>query len=68
MLNLDAHRTLRYAKSAIVHAKCANLHPLPRTVELDKTVDDDPRAHYFRQAVNGLYVRMALLTMLLDKD
>jgi aspartate carbamoyltransferase catalytic subunit len=44
------------------------LHPLPRTVELDKTVDDDPRALYFRQAVNGLYVRMALLTMLLDRD
>jgi aspartate carbamoyltransferase catalytic subunit len=43
------------------------LHPLPRTVELDKTVDNDPRALYFRQAVNGLYVRMALLTMLLDK-
>jgi aspartate carbamoyltransferase catalytic subunit len=43
------------------------LHPLPRTVELDKTVDDDPRALYFRQAVNGLYVRMALLTMLLEK-
>ena len=43
------------------------LHPLPRTVELDKTVDKDPRALYFRQAVNGLYVRMALLTMLLDK-
>lgn len=42
------------------------LHPLPRTVELDKTVDDDPRALYFRQARNGLYVRMALLTMLLD--
>jgi len=44
------------------------LHPLPRTVELDKTVDSDPRALYFRQAMNGLYVRMALLTMLLDKD
>jgi aspartate carbamoyltransferase catalytic subunit len=44
------------------------LHPLPRTVELDKTVDDDPRALYFRQATNGLYVRMALLTMLLDED
>ena len=42
------------------------LHPLPRTVELDKTVDDDPRAFYFRQAANGLYVRMALLTMLLE--
>src|SRR5579871_493332 len=42
------------------------LHPLPRTVELDKTVDADPRALYFRQAANGLYVRMALLTMLLE--
>lgn len=42
------------------------LHPLPRTVELDKTVDDDPRALYFRQAANGLFIRMALLTMLLE--
>jgi aspartate carbamoyltransferase catalytic subunit len=42
------------------------LHPLPRTVELDKTVDSDPRALYFRQAKNGLYVRMALLTLLLE--
>jgi aspartate carbamoyltransferase catalytic subunit len=42
------------------------LHPLPRTVELDKTIDDDPRALYFRQAANGLFVRMALLTMLLE--
>jgi aspartate carbamoyltransferase catalytic subunit len=42
------------------------LHPLPRTVELDKTVDEDPRALYFRQAKNGLYVRMAILTMLLE--
>ena len=42
------------------------LHPLPRTVELDKTVDSDPRAFYFRQSMNGLYVRMALLTMLFD--
>jgi aspartate carbamoyltransferase catalytic subunit len=44
------------------------LHPLPRTVELDKSVDADPRAMYFRQAMNGLYVRMALLTILLDKE
>jgi|SRR5579862_595942 aspartate carbamoyltransferase catalytic subunit len=44
------------------------LHPLPRTVELDQLVDEDPRALYFRQAVNGLYVRMALLTMMLEKD
>ncbi len=44
------------------------LHPLPRTVELDKTVDGDPRALYFRQSQNGLYVRMALLTMVWDVD
>jgi len=44
------------------------MHPLPRTIELDKAVDEDPRALYFRQATNGLYVRMAILTMLLDRD
>jgi aspartate carbamoyltransferase catalytic subunit len=44
------------------------LHPLPRTVEIDKAVDSDPRALYFRQATNGLYLRMALLTMLLDRE
>jgi aspartate carbamoyltransferase catalytic subunit len=43
------------------------MHPLPRTVELDKSVDADPRALYFRQARNGLFVRMALLAMLLDQ-
>ncbi len=43
------------------------LHPLPRTVELDPAVDADPRAQYFQQATNGLYVRMALLTMLWDR-
>ncbi len=42
------------------------LHPLPRTLELNKTIDQDPRAFYFQQATNGLFVRMALLTMVLD--
>ena len=63
---------LRYAIDSTVlqhiRSNAMILHPLPRTVELDKKVDDDPRALYFRQAANGLYVRMALLTMLLDKD
>jgi aspartate carbamoyltransferase catalytic subunit len=44
------------------------LHPLPRTVEIDKAVDDDPRALYFKQAANGLFIRMALLTLLWDRD
>jgi aspartate carbamoyltransferase catalytic subunit len=43
------------------------LHPLPRTVELDPAVDDDPRARYFQQATNGLFVRMALLTMIWER-
>jgi aspartate carbamoyltransferase catalytic subunit len=63
-------RPLSYAIDSTVLQKLRPdamiLHPLPRTVELDKTVDDDPRAMYFRQAANGLYVRMALLSMVLD--
>ncbi|HEV2492931.1 MAG TPA: aspartate carbamoyltransferase [Terriglobia bacterium] len=42
------------------------MHPLPRLDEISMEVDQDPRAAYFRQAQNGLYVRMALLTMVLD--
>ncbi len=68
----DARGLKRFAiNSAVLPRMKANaliMHPLPRTVELDKTVDDDPRALYFRQAINGLFVRMALLTMVLDKE
>ena len=42
------------------------MHPLPRVDEISPEVDGDPRAAYFRQAENGLYVRMALLRMLLS--
>ena len=41
------------------------LHPLPRVNEIDVDVDDDPRAHYFDQAMYGKYIRMALILMLL---
>ncbi len=41
------------------------LHPLPRVDEIDPAIDEDPRAAYFRQAENGVYVRMALLDELL---
>ncbi|XP_051114668.1 aspartate carbamoyltransferase 1, chloroplastic [Andrographis paniculata] len=41
------------------------MHPLPRLDEITVEVDLDPRAAYFRQAKNGLYVRMALLKLLL---
>ena len=41
------------------------MHPLPRVDEISTEVDSDPRSAYFRQAHNGVYVRMALLDMLL---
>ncbi|PWZ26027.1 Aspartate carbamoyltransferase, chloroplastic [Zea mays] len=41
------------------------MHPLPRLDEITAEVDSDPRAAYFRQAKNGLYIRMALLKLLL---
>jgi len=43
------------------------LHPLPRVTEISMDFDDDPRAAYFRQMEFGLYVRMALLAMVLGK-
>ena len=48
-------------------ARMAVLHPLPRVFEISQDFDSDPRAAYFRQAENGVYVRMALLAMVLGK-
>lgn len=58
--NLNAATLQRLKSTAVL------LHPLPRSVEIDPAVDSDPRAAYFRQARNGLFVRMALLTLLLE--
>lgn len=44
------------------------LHPLPRVNEISVEVDDDPRAVYFKQAQYGVYVRMALILTLLEKE
>jgi aspartate carbamoyltransferase catalytic subunit len=43
------------------------LHPLPRVNEISVAVDDDPRAAYFRQELNGKYMRMALILKLLEQ-
>ena len=42
------------------------MHPLPRVNEISVAVDDDPRAFYFNQVLNGKYMRMALILMLLN--
>jgi aspartate carbamoyltransferase len=54
--------TMARAKSNMVL-----MHPLPRVNEIAMEVDEDPRAAYFRQMEYGLYVRMALLAMVLGK-
>src|SRR5207302_1853601 len=56
---IDGSTLARMRKEAIV------MHPLPRVDEIAPEVDADPRAAYFRQARNGLYIRMALLDKLL---
>ena len=54
-------------KMALAKEKMAVLHPLPRVNEISVKVDDDPRAAYFRQALNGKYMRMALILKLLGE-
>ena len=49
-------------------ADLAILHPLPRVNEISIAVDDDPRACYFRQVLNGKFIRMALILKLLEVE
>lgn len=55
-------QTLSLAKDRMIV-----MHPLPRVGEISIDLDDDPRSAYFRQMEYGLYVRMALLAMVLGK-
>jgi aspartate carbamoyltransferase catalytic subunit len=50
---------------SLLPSRAIVMHPLPRVDEIDPAVDADPRAAYFRQARNGVAIRMALLEMLL---
>lgn len=69
----SAEEYLKYENAFILdleklqNAKCdlTIMHPLPRVNEIATNVDDDPRAKYFEQALNGKYVRMALIMTLL---
>ncbi|THB72941.1 MAG: aspartate carbamoyltransferase [Desulfobacteraceae bacterium] len=54
-------------KVQMMKADAIIMHPLPRVDEIPQEVDQDPRARYFEQALNGLYIRMALLKLLLDQ-
>ena len=71
----DSHETyerlkdsyiLDTAKMTLAKQNMCVLHPLPRVNEISVKVDEDPRAAYFRQALNGKFMRMALILKLLD--
>ena len=58
---------LSLEKARMMQPGAIIMHPLPRLDEIPMEVDNDPRAKYFEQARNGLFVRMALLYLLIKK-
>ena len=66
----EQHRGVYVVNPELMHrlpARAILMHPLPRLEEIDPQVDADPRAAYFRQARNGLWVRMAVLDWALGR-
>ena len=67
-INMDELKSNLYLTQEILTYAKQNMvimHPLPRNNEISINIDNDPRAAYFRQMENGLYVRMALIQLLL---
>jgi len=67
-LRLKDSYVLTPEKLTSAKADLSILHPLPRVNEIQIAVDDDPRACYFRQVLNGKFVRMALIMKLLEVE
>lgn len=59
---------LRKSHLSGLKSDCVIMHPLPRRNELDPAIDEDPRAKYWRQERNGMWTRVALMTLLLGVD
>ena len=53
---------------ALIQPHCAIMHPLPRRYEIDILVDQDPRAAYWRQERNGMWIRAALIAYIFGKE
>jgi aspartate carbamoyltransferase catalytic subunit len=60
--SLDRERVSRMKPDAII------MHPLPRRGEIDVSVDRDPRAMYWRQERNGMWIRAALIARIFGSD
>ena len=59
---------LKESHLASLQKTCVIMHPLPRRNELDPAIDRDPRAKYWRQERNGMWTRVALITMVMGVD
>ncbi len=66
-LRLKDTYILDTAKMKLAKPDLAVMHPLPRVNEISVAVDSDPRACYFKQVLNGKYIRMALILKLLEE-
>jgi len=66
-VNTDQFK-LKFEDLKAMKKNCVIMHPLPRRDELDFKIDQDSRAKYWRQERNGMWVRVALITMLLGVD
>lgn len=64
--NLETTFTLGPNELKLMKPDAILMHPLPRVGEIEQSVDKDPRAAYFRQAGNGMFVRMALMEWVLE--
>jgi len=67
-LRLKDSYVLTPEKLAFAGPDMCILHPLPRVNEISVKIDDDPRACYFKQVLNGKYMRMALILKLLEEN
>ena len=59
---------LNYDHLSILKPTCKILHPMPRRQEIDIRIDQDPRAEYWNQQRNGMWIRTALISVLLKVD
>jgi aspartate carbamoyltransferase catalytic subunit len=64
-LGLDNYFTIDHSLLVAMPSHTTIMHPLPRVGEIDPAIDGDPRARYFEQAGNGLFIRMALIDRIL---
>ncbi|MBR2957133.1 MAG: aspartate carbamoyltransferase, partial [Clostridia bacterium] len=67
-LRLKDSYILRPERLNTAKADLSIMHPLPRVNEISVEIDNDPRACYFKQVLNGKYIRMALILKLLEVE